>query len=230
MSGTQLFVMHFAGGSRYSFRPMCSLLEHIEIVPVELPGRGKRMNEPLVTEFEAAADDLFDKVLDSLEAPRFLIYGHSMGASLAFKVCSMLEQAGESPAHLIVSGNAGPGMRTRRPKSMLEDKAFTDEVRRLGGIPDELLDNKEFLHFIMPILRADFHLSETCQLKMIPPINTPICAIMGSTEENVENISNWGHYTQAGFRSEVLSGGHFFIDQHPDKMAEIIKQLIRSYE
>jgi external thioesterase TEII len=228
MSGKQLFAIHFAGGSSYSFKPMLSLLEQVDIIPVELPGRGKRMIEPLLVDFEAAAVDLFNKVLDSVEGPGFLLYGHSMGASLAFNVCSMLEEIGESPGHLIVSGNAGPGIKTQQPKSLLADKDFIEAIRRMGGIPDGLLDNEDFMHFILPILRADFHLSEHCQLSSIPPVNTPIWAIMGNEEEHVSNITNWAAFTRAGFKHSILTGGHFFIDQHPEKMAEIITDCIKS--
>ncbi|WP_436488007.1 thioesterase II family protein [Chitinophaga sp. ARDCPP14] len=228
MSGTQLFVIHFAGGSSYSFKPILSLLEDIDIIPVELPGRGRRMAEPLLVDFEAAALDLFNKVLDSVEYPGFLLYGHSMGASLAFKVCSMLEEVGESPGHLIVSGNAGPGIKAQQTKSLLADKDLIEAIRKMGGIPAELLDNRDFLHFILPILRADFHLSENCQLSRIPPVNTPIWAIMGNEEENAGNITNWKAFTRAGFKGSILPGGHFFIDQHPEKMAEIITDCIKS--
>lgn len=186
------------------------------------------MSEPLLVDFDAAAHDLFNKVLDKAEDPGFLLYGHSMGASLAFKLCSMLEAIGESPGHLIVSGNAGPGMNVRQPKSLLSDEDFIEEMEKMGGIPAELLGNKEFLQFILPILRADFRLSESCRLSTLPPVNTPIRAIMGSEEENAGNITNWKNYTKSAFTHSVLPGGHFFIDQHPEEMAAIITDCIKS--
>jgi external thioesterase TEII len=229
MSATQLFVIHFAGGSSYSFRPIMTALEDVEVIPLELPGRGRRMHETLLTDFDEAANDIYNQLLDHIDDRSFSIYGHSLGASLAYKVCSLLEAIGEIPVSLVLSGNPGPGVTTRRAKSKLEEKEFIEEVRKLGGVPPELLDSKEFLHFILPILRADFTLSENGDLQKVPVVNTPIYAIMGDEEEHVGHIDSWQYCTHTDFNYKTLPGGHFFIDQHPGEMANIIMDSIKHH-
>jgi surfactin synthase thioesterase subunit len=47
---------------------------------------------------------------------------------------------------------------------------------------------------------------------------------MGSTEEYVEHIGNWGKYTTGHFEQEVLPGNHFFVFDHLDNLKAIIEK------
>src|SRR5262249_8544650 len=110
MKRPQLFLLHFAGGNCYSFQFIMPLLQRFEIIPLELPGRGRRMKESLLKDFDLAAQDIYHQLTGKLTSASFIIYGHSMGAYLALRVANMLEKAGKFPAFVIVSGNAGPGI------------------------------------------------------------------------------------------------------------------------
>lgn len=223
MKKTQLFLLHFAGGNCYSFQFMQSLLRTFEIVPLELPGRGRRIREGLLKDFDLAARDMYQQITAKLTSPCFLIYGHSMGAYLALRVANMLEAAGKHPAYVIVSGNAGPGVRGDRTHLYkLEHNEFVKELERLGGVPPEVIANKELFSFFEPILRADFEIAEINDIAKDPAIHAPVFAIMGSEEEKADEISNWGRFTKSAFRSEILQGGHFFIHKHPQRLAAII--------
>jgi external thioesterase TEII len=225
MKKDQLFLLHFAGGSCYSFQFIASLLSEFDVISLELPGRGKRMNELLLTDFEKAANDIYNQINKKLNSSKFIIYGHSMGAYLALRVARMLEEANRSPAYLIVSGNPGPGIRQDNAKirHMLERDEFIEELRLLNGVPPELLENRELFNFFEPILRADFEVAEKNQLATEPPVNIPIYAMMGSKEQKVDEISNWLRFTKSNFKFEILKGDHFFIYNHPHRIASIIK-------
>jgi len=224
MKKPQLFLMHFAGGNCYSFQFMTPLLKDFETISLELPGRGRRINEPLLTDFNAAARDVYDQLTKKLSDGVFLIYGHSLGSYLALRVANMLEKAGLAPAYLIVSGNAGPGIEDRETRYSLGEEAFIDMLQELGGIPPELLKNKELLNFFMPILRADFELAEKNEMIHEPAVNAPLYAIMGNEEEEAKEIANWARFTKSTFSHEVLEGDHFFIHKHPAKVAGIIRE------
>src|SRR5579859_5869614 len=101
MMKPKLFLLHFAGGNCYSFQFMSSLLNEFDVISPELPGRGKRMKEELLKDFELAALDIYEQVAKQNGASRFMIYGHSMGAYLALRVSRMLEMEGKPPAYLI---------------------------------------------------------------------------------------------------------------------------------
>src|SRR5438067_469219 len=131
----QLFLFHFAGGSRYSFEFLTPFLRDFEIIALELPGRGNRVKENLTKDFEKAAVDLLGQVLEFLRDPNFIFYGHSLGALLAFRVCQLLEERNTPPAYIVVSGNPGPGIGVDKKLHELEDENFIAELKNLGGIP-----------------------------------------------------------------------------------------------
>ena len=84
-------MLHFAGGSCYSFSFIAPILEsQFEVIQLELPGRGKRMDEVLLTDFDAAARDVAQQILEKLDDQDFLIFGHSMGASLSLRSVNLL--------------------------------------------------------------------------------------------------------------------------------------------
>lgn len=224
MKRPQLFLLHFAGGNCYSFQFLAPLLTDFEVITLELPGRGKRLNEPLLREFDEAAIDMYKQMLARLTAAPFLIYGHSMGAYLALRVANLLEKAGRFPAGIIVSGNAGPGVRRadRKTRYLLDRPEFVTELKQLGGLPPELIENEELFSFFEPILRADFEIVERNELTKEPAVQAPLYAIMGSLEEEVESIDNWSRFTSSRFNAEILEGNHFFIHKHPRRIAGII--------
>lgn len=229
MKRPQLFLLHFAGGNCYSFQFMTSLLKDFDVMTLELPGRGKRIGENLVKGFEAAAQDIYRQLTQKIIAPGFLLYGHSMGAYLALRAANMLEKDGKAPGYLFVSGNAGPGIQhDSRARYLLGKEAFKEELKILGGVPKEFLENDEMFDFFEPVLRADFEIAEENGLTNEPPVNCPMFAMMGSEETTNDQITNWNKYTRSGFQHEILEGDHFFIYKHPQRIATIIRDCYRS--
>jgi len=223
MQKPQLFLLHFAGGNCYSFQFMTSLLNSFQAIPLELPGRGKRIGEPLLKDFDLAAGDIYDQITRRLISVPFLIYGHSLGAYLALRVAGMLERSGRHPVHVIVSGNAGPDIgEDKRRTYELGKESFIKELKRLGGIPAELIENAELFDFFDPILRADFEVAENNGMGDKHAINSPIYAMMGSREERGKDIANWARFTRGRFRHEILEGDHFFIHNHSLRIAKVI--------
>jgi external thioesterase TEII len=220
----QLFLLHFAGGNVYSFQFMTSLLREFDVIPLELPGRGRRMHERLLTDFDLAASDIFEQIKKKLSSAAFLIYGHSMGALLAFRVAAMLEQSGRYPAYVIVSGNAGPGAENTKNRYLMDQETFIQELELLGGIPPEFIANKELFEFFEPILRADFEVAELHGIDPAEaPLQSPLFAMMGDEETKVADISNWQRFTRSRFSYEIYKGDHFFIHKHAEKIAGAIK-------
>jgi external thioesterase TEII len=228
MQKPQLFLIHFAGGSCYSFEFLTSQLKEFDAIPIELPGRGKRILEKLIRDFDVAATDVLNQINKKLTADKFIVYGHSMGAMLALRVCNLLEKQGKIPSYLIVSGNAGPGLDSdHKLRYLLNKEEFVEELNRLGGMPPALLENQELFDFFEPILRADFEVSEKKKIVGEPAIRNSLFAIMGSEEEEIDKISNWDQYTLSSFDYEILDGDHFFIYKHPQRIATIIRNCYR---
>jgi surfactin synthase thioesterase subunit len=181
------------------------------------------MEEPLLRDFDRAAEDIYRQICAKLNGASFMIYGHSMGAYLGLKATNWLEENGRPPLALVVSGNAGPGMRDIKNRYLLEHDEFVAELRKLGGVPEELFENRELFDFFEPVLRADFEVAERNDIENAAAINVPLYAIMGSEEEKADAVANWGRFTHASFNAEILSGDHFFIHKHPHRLAQIIR-------
>ena len=222
----QLFFLHFAGGNRYSFQFLTHYLEQdYEIHSLELPGRGKRINEKLLVDKKEAILDYFEQIRSRRNDNHYLLIGHSMGATLGLDVTKMMEEINDPPLKLLVTGNPGPGVVDEKKRYLLSDDELKMELRKLGGAPEEVLENGELFDFFSPILRADFELLEKEDTtKTSLKINTPIHAIMGDQEEYQEEIENWNKFTRSSFKYERFLGDHFFIYNYPQELANIINK------
>jgi surfactin synthase thioesterase subunit len=220
---SQLFLIPFAGGNRYSYQFLKSHLTGFECITLELPGRGRRMKEPFLKNFDEACSDIFDQMRNKIAANRILIYGHSMGALIALKVAGMLEHINVKPAYIIVTGNPGPGVKEGKTKYLLNDNEFKEELKLIGGVPDDVFNNEQLLNYFIPILRTDFEvLEKNSDAFVFPAITAPIYAVMGSEEECNEEITNWAAYTKSSFQSTIVKGNHFFIYENAGEIARII--------
>lgn len=222
MKKTQLFLVHFAGGNRYSFQFLEPLLPGVEFIPLELPGRGKRHAEALLLDIDAAAADICRQVAQLLTTD-YVLYGHSMGALLVLKVAALLEARGLPPRQVIVSGNAGPGTSRGPKRYLLARPALKQELQRLGGVAPEFLEHEELFDFFEPILRADFQLAEEGSHAPFAALQAPLLVLMGDEEASSAEITNWARFTTQPPQTALLPGGHFFIHQHAEQLAGFIQ-------
>lgn len=83
----KLFCIPFSGGNAYSYAEFKKYLpDHIELCNLELPGRGKRIAEELLTSIDTMTEDLFRQVESKLEG-NYVIFGHSLGALQGLTLC-----------------------------------------------------------------------------------------------------------------------------------------------
>lgn len=219
-----LFLLHYAGGNVYSYNFITPYLkERFNIIPIELPGRGKRIREKLLFDKDLAVNDVLNQILNNLNSKPFLIYGHSMGASLGLSVINELEKRGLFPLCFVATGNPGPNIKNDRQRFDLPKEEFISELKILGGIENEVIENEQLFSFFEPVLRADFEIVEKKSgLSNDLKISTPIYACMGDKEKYCNQIQNWEQYTSNSFKSRIFKGNHFFIYDHAEEIAKII--------
>nr|AFR69340.1 type II thioesterase SpiJ [Pseudomonas sp. Q71576] len=228
----KLFCLPYAGGSAAIFRDWPSRLSsEIEVVPLHLPGRGRRMREALLHDLGEIANQVVDAIAPLLEKP-YVLFGHSMGACLAFEVARRLRASGlPKPACLIVSGHRAPHLPASRSLLHgLPDDEFIDEVMRLNGTPPEILKHPEVLDLILPILRADFEAVETYRMTPEPPLACRIVALGGDNDPGMDSdaVASWGIHTTSSFYYQMLPGDHFFLHGSAEQMFALINQELRS--
>ncbi len=223
----QIFFLHFAGGNCFSYNFLAPHLDMYEPHQLELPGRGKRLAEPFAANRKAAVADYVQQILNLLNGNPFVIYGHSMGAQLGLEVVAQLEKLNYFPDKLLVSGNAGPDPNKVEQKHLLGRKAFIKELKDMGGMPADFFEHEDLVDLYIPILKSDFKIVEEHPAYSPRLTKTEIIALMGNEEEEAVNISNWKKFTMKKCEYKVLKGNHFFIYDHRDLLAELIKGSFR---
>jgi surfactin synthase thioesterase subunit len=210
----RLFCLPHAGGSASAFRNWPRWLpEGVDMVPVDMPGHGTRLLEPLVRDLAMLVDDLTG-VIARRAYPPFAIFGHSLGALLAFEIARSLRLAGTPPALLIVAGRDGPSAAPASPSIHgLPDVQLLNALHLLGGIPDDLLRHTELLHLFLPALRADLRISETYRRRPGLPLDCPIVVLAGRQDGMTSEIGllAWRAETTRKCDLVFVDGRHFFL-------------------
>jgi surfactin synthase thioesterase subunit len=212
----RLLCFPYAGGSPIVYRdwPQC-LPSSVEVVPVELPGRGTRSKEPAFNDLGQIIDAMIGE-MSSLLDMRFAFFGHSMGAMIAFEMARRLRSDGlMEPSHLFVSGRRAPQIQRDGPTTYdLPHHEFIVMLRNLGGTPQEVLANTELMELMIPTLRADFRAVQTYKYLPDKSLGCPITTFGGlqDTEVRREDLLAWKEQTTSPFCMHLLSGDHFFLN------------------
>jgi surfactin synthase thioesterase subunit len=212
-SDIRLICFPHAGGSASYYHPVSRrFATEADVVSLQYPGRQDRRLEPCIDDIAVLADHLAEEI-DALGGKPTVYYGHSMGAILAFETAWRLEQRGRDACRsLVVSGRRAPGTRRQEQVHRRDDNGVIAELQRLGGTDVGLIDD-ELLRIAMPSIRADYRAIESYAGAADRRISAPIVALTGDADPltTVEEALAWERHTDAGFRSAVFGGGHFFI-------------------
>ncbi len=227
----RLFCFPYAGGSAAAYRRWPELMpEDIEVCPVELPGRGHRFSEPARLQLEGLTAEIHAGLAPMLGEP-YALFGHSLGAMVAFEFARRLTAAGDPlPVRLFVSGQRAPHRPDPKPPLHdLPDGAFLEEIRALGGTPPDIFANPELMELFLPILRADFQMGETFVWVPSGPLPVPLSALGGLEDDQVslEDLAGWQAYTRADFRIRRFPGDHFFLCQSESQVVVAIVEQLR---
>lgn len=225
----RLFCFPYAGGNSYIFRSWRDRLSQtVEICPIELPGRGIKMKSTPLDRIEPLVKEIALEIRPYLDKP-FAFFGHSMGALISFELAHFIRrQYNLEPAHLFVSGRRAPQTKDlRAPLHHLPEADFLEELRQLNGTSEEILNNRELMSLLTPILRADFAVLETYVYVSQAKLNCPISVFGGlqDKEVSIEQLEAWQEQTNNTFCLKMFSGDHFFIDSSRSFISELKQQL-----
>ena len=231
----RLFCFPYAGGAAHIYHNWPRRLpEDVEVCAVQPPGRGGRLQERPFTNLTELVAAAVPALLPFMDRP-FAFYGHSMGALIGFEVARRLREAGRpEPLHLFVSGCRAPQLPDQREITYdLPEPQFIEELRRLNGTPPEVLEHEELLRLLLPLLRADFAVTETYKYSEGPPLGCPLTAVGGLQDEEStrEHLIHWREMTTGAFSLHMLPGDHFFLHSSHDALLAIIhRQLTRLHD
>ncbi|MFF7638508.1 thioesterase II family protein [Kitasatospora sp. NPDC008050] len=218
-----------AGGAASFFRSWAEFVpDDVELIAVRYPGREDRLLDPLAETMEELADPIADGCSQFLDAP-LALFGHSMGASVAYEVAVRLQaEHGADLAGLFVSGRSGPGREKRRSFAGATDDELIEDVGLQGGTDAQAFANPELRGLILPVIRADYRLVDGYQAPTSrAPLDTPVVAYYGNEEAELDrdSVAAWSSVTGSTFTLRAFDGGHFYLVGHRQ---ELLAHLLAS--
>lgn len=231
MNQIKLFCFPYAGGSSSNYMKWRSkLFSSIQLIPIELAGRGRRIQEPFYQSFDAAIDDIVQEIEKHLDGTPFAFFGHSMGSLLAYECAHKLMIKRELlPEVIIFSGKNPPHLKKKKQIYQLSDVQFRQELLAIGGFEKEIVENTELFNFFIPILRADFRLVETYNYKeKQDKIDSDIVVLYGKNDNltTIEELNEWSIHVKRQPKIYAFDGGHFFINDQFHSIIHLINTLL----
>lgn len=201
----------------------------VEMRGVRLPGRESRFGEAAI----GSLDDLLPAIVEGLPSPLlegpWSVYGHSMGALIAFELARLMTASGRPPVAVFVGAFRAPHKPDRYPPLYeLPVDEFRAELRLRYGMLNEALDNPQIVEALEPTLRADSRVCDTYVFRPAPPLSCPLWVYGGTADDHIETheLEAWGEHTSGPFAVERIEGGHFFMTSaREDLLARISSRL-----
>jgi surfactin synthase thioesterase subunit len=221
----RLVALPFAGGGAIAYASwQRALPAWVDFCAYEPPARGSRLMDgtppadamkPIVAEIVHA--------LGALPPLPTVLYGHSLGGRVAFETAHALRPR---PVHLFVSAALPPHTPCRQ-RSHLSRADFIQELRRLGGTPDEILADDEMMDLVIPAVRGDFRIFEEGTRR--EPLDLPMTVVAGSRDAEVgrDVAEEWARYTTGACDVLEVDAAHFFLDLRRD---EILRRVVTVLE
>ncbi len=200
----------------------------VEVLAVQYPGRMNRHAEPRIDTMEPMAAALTSIIARDVPGP-FALFGHSMGAAIAFETTLQLARDhGRDAVELFVSGRKGPALHRLGRRHLASDDALVGYLRVLGGTSAALFQQPELWPLVLPLLRSDFKLSETWEPDTTARVRCPLTALTGDgdPEVSVDAAARWADAAGAGFELRVYAGHHFFVVDHEQAILEEIARSL----
>lgn len=219
--------MPYAGGSAQVFAEFARKTSlEVEVWGLQLPGRGSRLRESPVTDMGEMIALAVDALRPRLELP-FALFGHSMGALLAFEVARELRRSGASaPWRLYVSACPAPQAAPEVPPLHgVSDEALLQVLDAFGGLPNGFDARSPAAPALLPALKADLEAHASYVYDPEPPLDCGIVAFAGVEDRSTsaDAVARWGSETLATFDLHELPGGHFFVKTHSDLVLKLIE-------
>ena len=222
-----LVVFPHAGGSAASYRELNRRLQvDFDVQCVELPGHGELREQPFLGDMDQIADFAYEQTRGVLARQPTALLGHSMGAWVAYMVAQRASE--QPPLHLVASAARPPHLGVHRELLRLAPEELVQELMRMGGIPAELLADREALELFLPALRADLAALEAFRPPLSSLLDLPITVLRAAGDDiTAEDASAWSAVTTHPCQFHTLPGSHFFLTEQPALACAVLRRALR---
>lgn len=227
MSKPQLFCFTYAGGNASFFDAILKDLPEFEVVKLEYAGDGTRHKESFYRSFDELADDMFLRLKEKYPESSYALFGYSMGTIALVEVLKKILADPEinDPSHVFLAAHEPHSKAELSGYSEDElDEWVKDRTVRFGGVPDRLLNNKSFWRMYLPIYRADYSIIGKYRFEdLLLRTAIPVTVFYSETDTPRADMELWKKYFTGDCEFCQFEGTHFFIRQHHEEMAGIIR-------
>lgn len=229
----RLMCFPHAGASASAYFALSAALAgadpELDVVAVQYPGRQDRRREPFIDDIAAMADRVHRASAGWTDLP-LALFGHSMGATVAFEVARRLEEAGTPVLTGFVSGRRAPSQARPERVHLGDDASVIAEVERLSGADAQVLRDPEMAQLLLPALRADYRAIERYRAPASARLACPISVFTGDADPltTVDEAAAWRDHTTGPATLDVFPGGHFFLNAHLDRIAVLVRDRLTS--
>lgn len=229
MTYMKLLLLAYAGSLGNAYRQWFEDSElKMELISLEYPGKGHRMSEPLASSWEALIADTAQQISTQIQVGEdYLLFGHSMGAKVAFDTCLELERQGLTKPVLTVFSGSTP-FNEEMVLNLADRAVFRQDMLALGGIPTEVLADPELAEYIFELLHQDATLLSAFEYQ--GQGITGACAIFSGKEDQPASRQSWQLLAKGDFSVEEFEGGHFFIFEQQQVVLEKLEALVQMVE
>lgn len=225
----KIICLHHAGGSSLPYYSWKKLLPRIEVIPIDMPGHGKKIGEPLLYDFHEAISYLYDCIYNIIrDGENYIFFGHSMGGEMLLHVLDLIEKNNDNlPLYIILSGVILKKSNYRFKVSEMKKSEFIAKLIELGGVTPKVTQMVEFEQHYFPILVADFKMLEfEPEFYRQNKFKVRLIIFNGSEDtEAIESEENLASFFME--RSEVyhFKGGHFYLFSEENEICKLITEL-----
>lgn len=233
---TKLICIPYAGATGMVYLKWKKYLsDNYDLIPIDLPGRGRRISEPFLESIEEVVEDIISQI-EKLPDKHFVyaLYGHSMGCLVIYELVQRLRLKNyPMPVHVFLSGRHPPHYGVDRIISDMSDMDFFEEISKYGGTPTEFFQHKELLDIFLPILKSDYKLVEKYDFRPCEEKIPGNMTFFYSTKDEgltLGKVEEWQQYITGDLTVHEFEGGHFFIHDHYPKMLALMMEDMNRYE
>lgn len=227
----RVIALPYAGGVCTALRSWPRILrEDVELLPVQLLGRGARCGEPPMHDVRVVAMALADALEPALDLP-YVVFGHCMGSIVGLELVRTLRDRGHpEPLALIAGERRGPRLPLEGTcVSELPDAAFLAELEAMDGIPPDVLAREDLVRALLPAVRADFRICERYRYEPRPTLSCAVHAVGGTGDDvTPEQLDAWALESTGPFTRSWVDAGHFFLDDAATDIVAIVESHLMS--
>jgi surfactin synthase thioesterase subunit len=215
-----------AGGAAVGYHLPAQAFTAIgDVYVMRYPGRAERGHEPPALTLPALAGDLFEARDWSRREP-VRLFGHSMGALVAFEFAKIAQARGVGIRGLWASAGPAPAVVAEMPALPMTDAEILADITRWGGTAQALLDDDEFAALILSAVRQDYHAINRYRLTAPFRLGCAIHVIGAADDDRVGHpqLARWREHTDGPFTFSQTPGGHFYLDQHAESVVALVAE------